>query len=748
MKEKALSLILAALLLISAVPVAVAAGGTAYASTQEITLNGEKVVLQAYALKDANGYDTNYVKARDVAWLLNGTGARFAVDWDGAVNLLTGQPYTANGSEMSTPFSGNRSYKTAVAVTKVDGVETALEAITLTDDQGGGYTYYKLRDMADALGFTVEWVPGTGIVLDTPELTSQVDFYALLADVSARHKDLVETPIDNTALMSCLVTDAAAANLLSDAEIAALLEDHSRPEMITYEQAVADVDLFFRAFASAYGGYYYFGESAWQEAENEIMAWLNGKSSVSRTQFETALCSAMDFLQDAHVSIGGTDRGLELEYEYYYCEGQDYRQDEAGYYKTVNGERWYFVSFSDERVSLERSLTAEGEIVYSPVLLCPEPDMKSCAVTLKSASGKTKTETIAWIRNESYWGGYYPDTGYQYIEEDGIAYISLRSCSNYYRDILEEYAASGSDARDASLIVFDIRGNSGGSELYSTNWIVNFIGYGPSLPLAGGTRYSKLRTATGFDNGNIAAGTFESYRVSGRWIENDIPIIVLVDEYVASAGESTLNYLRAMDNVIVVGSNTTGAQLCGNVMGLTLPNSGTHFSFGSGIGFQYDTTNKDFRGYEPDIWCNPKTSLDAVMNMVELYGLVDADAASNMGGTLDDAVAEKSTIVLKMVMHPAEGVLVPDLDLYPGEHCGMPEVDASQVWQVYKDGVARNDFTVVSANSDIVKVTKLYNPADSSRYYGMFEARTMSRGTAKFYVTVDGETAEFVWFAG
>ena len=67
--------------------------------------------------------------------------------WNGAVNIETGKAYTANGSEMKTPYSGDRAYKSADSATTVNGGAASLEAIVLTDDNGGAYTYYKLRDL-------------------------------------------------------------------------------------------------------------------------------------------------------------------------------------------------------------------------------------------------------------------------------------------------------------------------------------------------------------------------------------------------------------------------------------------------------------------------------------------------------------------------------------------------------------------------------------------------------------------------
>lgn len=139
----------------------------AYASSQSVLVDGKAVNFQMYALKDANGNLTNYIKLRDIASLLSGTVAQFDVSWDGAVNILSGQAYTPNGSEMTTPFSGDRAYTFATAPTKVNGKEIAIDAIVLKDDQGGAYTYYKLRDLGEALGFTVDWSAQRGIYIET-----------------------------------------------------------------------------------------------------------------------------------------------------------------------------------------------------------------------------------------------------------------------------------------------------------------------------------------------------------------------------------------------------------------------------------------------------------------------------------------------------------------------------------------------------------------------------------------------------
>ena len=146
------------------------ASGTAYASTQTVTVDGKATEFQMYALKDANGNGTNYIKLRDMAYVLNGTAAQFSVGYDSAaktISVTSGQAYTSTGTEMTTPFSGDRSYTGGAQAVQVNGKAVDMTAITLLDDAGGGYNYFKLRDLGAALGFNVGWSRETGVFIES-----------------------------------------------------------------------------------------------------------------------------------------------------------------------------------------------------------------------------------------------------------------------------------------------------------------------------------------------------------------------------------------------------------------------------------------------------------------------------------------------------------------------------------------------------------------------------------------------------
>ncbi len=131
----------------------------AYASTQKILVDGKTVAFPTYALKDANGNETNYVNLRDVASVLNGTKSQFEVGYtNGTITMKTGTAYTATGSELKSHFNGNQTYQGSYAAVTVNGRNADPSAIVLTDANGGDYTYFKLRDLGTALGFTVDYV--------------------------------------------------------------------------------------------------------------------------------------------------------------------------------------------------------------------------------------------------------------------------------------------------------------------------------------------------------------------------------------------------------------------------------------------------------------------------------------------------------------------------------------------------------------------------------------------------------------
>lgn len=128
-----------------------------------VELDGAPAELDCYVLRDATGAETLYARVRDVAALLRDTRARFGVAWEGgAVKLTADEAYRESTADK--PFSGVRTYERPGAVTTVNGAERALDSLVLHDEAGGGYTYYELRGLGEAMGFGVRWDGARGVV--------------------------------------------------------------------------------------------------------------------------------------------------------------------------------------------------------------------------------------------------------------------------------------------------------------------------------------------------------------------------------------------------------------------------------------------------------------------------------------------------------------------------------------------------------------------------------------------------------
>jgi len=120
-------------------------------TNQKITVDGVPTKFRAYNI---SGY--NYFMLRDLAYIFNGTKAQFEVGWDGgkfAISLETGKPYTGKGEgfDMKAPHVEEKGLKSKATIYK-DGEEAILLGYTIQ-----GYTYFKLRDLGDEMGFGVEW---------------------------------------------------------------------------------------------------------------------------------------------------------------------------------------------------------------------------------------------------------------------------------------------------------------------------------------------------------------------------------------------------------------------------------------------------------------------------------------------------------------------------------------------------------------------------------------------------------------
>ena len=634
--KKLLPPLLALLLFCLALPCASAADVTP--SPQKLSVDGTDADCDKYNIDGSN-----YFKLRDLAYLLSKSDSRFSVAFDAesnAVTVVPGGDYVPVGGELER---GKDLSKTAVASKQsvlING--EAVEGISVYNI--GGNNYFKLRDLGSALGFTVAFDAdaNTADVLSKgSKATYQNAFETLLGSVNEKRRTDMASEVTFDGFEDYIVNDPSTIDLLSDDEIKALVTNHPTRQSVSQADALADVDLLFRALHNAYGAYYYFGADKFAAAEAEVKAWVQKQKTVNVDKLGQTINTALQFVQDAHFAIRPGEENVKQQKAWYSYIGteQGFSKDDSGYYRMIDGEKWYVDSLSNKSCEMSPVLRANGSLGYAPTLLCHGKAGSSDTITLRNGDGVTRTDKIVWKANESLLDDTWDRSSacYRYLEENGILYLSIRlfDSRRFADTVLPEYAASGSKAKNCKLVIYDLRSNGGGDDRYARTWTQNFTGAKSVEPkVAAGNRGSKLGNAAGFNW--MSVGIFDGGVSRGNWLPNDIPVIVLMDSRCGSSGESALTFAKTMDNVIVIGSNSAGYQLCGNVYDYSLPCTGITACFGVSLSFYGSMDNVDYKGYEPDLWCNPKTALQSVLNMVERYDLGSAEGVAALRAQLPE----------------------------------------------------------------------------------------------------------------
>ncbi|GAA0115607.1 hypothetical protein UT300016_13340 [Clostridium senegalense] len=122
-------------------------------------------------------------------------------------------------------------------------------------------------------------------------------------------------------------------------------------------------------------------------------------------------------------------------------------------------------------------------------------------------------------------------------------------------------------------------------------------------------------------NYGYLANAYSTNPTSLSRIQNDKLLFVLIDKTIFSAGELFIECLMNMDNVILVGTNTCGGNITGNIYYYKLKNSSITVQFGSGLYLQPCSNDFEFNGFHPDILVDSNEALEKVKKLINYYNL-------------------------------------------------------------------------------------------------------------------------------
>lgn len=129
----------------------------AMVNTMDVIVDDGAVIASSYVI---DGF--TYFKLRDIAYIMQDKACKFSAGYDAetrSIVLQRGGAYTPDGLELQPVVYGKRPAAPSDMEVLVDGTVTYMQAFLIDH-----YAYYKLRDLGDALGFTVQFSSEAGVI--------------------------------------------------------------------------------------------------------------------------------------------------------------------------------------------------------------------------------------------------------------------------------------------------------------------------------------------------------------------------------------------------------------------------------------------------------------------------------------------------------------------------------------------------------------------------------------------------------
>lgn len=146
-----------------------AAGQTASPTRSAVYVDGSETKFDMYLIGG-----NNYIKLRDLAYVLNGSDKGFSVGYNDAtkeITLTTGEQYSPVGGEMAKSDGQAKAYTKTTSAVYVNGKVPTFTAYVNEGAQTGftaynigGNNYFKLRDLCAALDIGLTYNASTGAV--------------------------------------------------------------------------------------------------------------------------------------------------------------------------------------------------------------------------------------------------------------------------------------------------------------------------------------------------------------------------------------------------------------------------------------------------------------------------------------------------------------------------------------------------------------------------------------------------------
>lgn len=234
------------------------------------------------------------------------------------------------------------------------------------------------------------------------------------------------------------------------------------------------------------------------------------------------------------------------------------------------------------------------------------------------------------------------EESYRYYEIDNIPVLEVNSLNRITPEdnTIEDFIKDSRKMRYKDKLIIDLRNNIGGSIASLEDWYRGFTGQrlkqdmiqvglytNTSIALSKNKFETKenekeevktkcIEVISQYEDEDYFPGWSPIMVEDHKPVNNNVEVFILLDKSTASAAEFFAYYLRKLDNVTLVGTNTNGCILTGNCNSAYLPNSHIPLHISHKIYMNTDFTNIDGIGLLPDLWVKPEQTLDRIVKYI------------------------------------------------------------------------------------------------------------------------------------
>lgn len=486
------------------------------------------------------------------------------------------------------------------------------------------------------------------------ETEKELNLNKVIREVNQERKTILESETKND-IRQYIYNVKGDKEGFTDQEIKTLLQPRAITQStISKEDALEDADYLFGILKYVYGGYgYYGGNEVFDQVKSKVINNINTidtKEEISLINLNTIFLENLSFITDGHMKVGNVNVNKK-HIVHYYCNQQlETKKDNRGFYYIVDNKKRYFKSINgDNEVEkyLKLSINEDGELVYYIGMLQNDENAKVSLQIEYTLHSEIKKDEIKLTK--AMQKVYEDPTAFEQKTIEGIPVLICRKLRDQPEEnTLKYFVESGLKLKNEKVFIIDLRGNGGGSDIWCNLWFENYTGATPQTGKSSMKRYSKLYLygqkkeqdidiepllerynmprlnevvksyyrSKGEALRNKAYDFWEVETNQSKWVKNENTIFVLMDKGIGSSAEEFIVQLRTLDNVVFVGSNTSGSQVVSDLQTMFLPNSNLSVYLGVGLDMnKYPPHFVEGVGFEPDIWLDNEDMLQRVIKL-------------------------------------------------------------------------------------------------------------------------------------